>query len=244
MTTAHKPTFHPAIGTANQGGYRYVVARQQKASRDLPGQLDLKLRQTGQNTQDDIAARDLKAELEAREAAYYDKLTLEKQRQGLLPEPDAIEASETKKALAITYENELAAFDDSDDSDSSEESDDDDDDADDSEDEEKALMAELAAIKKEKAIQKAKQEAEERRQKEAQEQNAMLTGNPLLNSNNKQSSEASKKPPPKNTFTLKRAWNEDTVFKNQAPEPKRQKRFINDTIRSDFHRKFMARYIK
>ena len=27
-------------------------------------------------------------------------------------------------------------------------------------------------------------------------------------------------------------------------EPKTQKRFINDTIRNDFHRKFLTRYIK
>ena len=76
MTTAHKPTFHPAIGTANQGGYRYLVPRQQFSSRDLPAQLDLKLRKPGQNTTDEISKRDLKAELEAREAEYYDKLTL------------------------------------------------------------------------------------------------------------------------------------------------------------------------
>ena len=33
-------------------------------------------------------------------------------------------------------------------------------------------------------------------------------------------------------------WDDDVVFKNQARgEPKAQKRFINDTIRSDFHKK-------
>ena len=76
MTTAHKPTFHPAIGTANQGGYRYLVARQQFSSRDLPGQLDLKLRKPGQNTTDEIAKRDLVAELEEREAKHHEKITL------------------------------------------------------------------------------------------------------------------------------------------------------------------------
>jgi hypothetical protein len=43
-------------------------------------------------------------------------------------------------------------------------------------------------------------------------------------------------------------WDEDVVFKNQARDldskPKGQKRFINDTIRSDFHKAFMAKYIK
>lgn len=44
---------------------------------------------------------------------------------------------------------------------------------------------------------------------------------------------------------VKRRWDDDVVFKNQArTEPKQQKRFINDTVRSDFHRRFLDRYIK
>ncbi|GFH29268.1 protein CWC15 [Haematococcus lacustris] len=40
-------------------------------------------------------------------------------------------------------------------------------------------------------------------------------------------------------------WDEDVVFKNQARnEPKAQKRFINDTIRNDFHKRFLQRYIR
>ncbi|KVI02372.1 hypothetical protein Ccrd_019365 [Cynara cardunculus var. scolymus] len=40
-------------------------------------------------------------------------------------------------------------------------------------------------------------------------------------------------------------WDDDVVFKNQARgENKPQKRFINDTIRSDFHRKFLQKYMK
>eukprot|EP01084_Bolivina_argentea_P180519 311885_1 len=230
MTTAHKPTFHPAIGTANQGGYRYVVPRQQFSSRDLPGQLDLKIRQPGQNTTQEIAQRDLKAELDEREAQYYEKKRLEKQRQGLLPEPAALESGTNQTTLALTYEKELAAFDDSDDDDS--DSSDDEDSELDSEDEEKALMAELAAIKKEKALQKAKKEAEEAKLREEQEQNAMIQGNPLIKNKDGTSKHTNKS----GSFALKRSWVEDTVFKNQAPEPKRQKRFINDTIRSDFHR--------
>jgi protein CWC15 len=35
------------------------------------------------------------------------------------------------------------------------------------------------------------------------------------------------------------------VFKNQARgEPKTQKRFINDTIRNDFHKRFLQRYVR
>merc|ERR1712146_399324 len=38
---------------------------------------------------------------------------------------------------------------------------------------------------------------------------------------------------------LSRRWDDDVVFKNQArDEPKLKKRFVNDTIRNDFHRRF------
>ncbi|TYH87235.1 hypothetical protein ES332_D01G102500v1 [Gossypium tomentosum] len=42
-----------------------------------------------------------------------------------------------------------------------------------------------------------------------------------------------------------RQWDDDVVFKNQVRvETKPQKCFINDTIRNDFHRKFLLKYIK
>lgn len=46
--------------------------------------------------------------------------------------------------------------------------------------------------------------------------------------------------------TIKRKWYDETIFKNQArDEPKKAaKRFVNDTIRSNFHRQFMDKYIK
>jgi protein CWC15 len=35
------------------------------------------------------------------------------------------------------------------------------------------------------------------------------------------------------------------VFKNQARgEPEQKKRFINDTVRSDFHLRFLKRYVR
>jgi protein CWC15 len=40
-------------------------------------------------------------------------------------------------------------------------------------------------------------------------------------------------------------WDDDVVFKNQERgEKKYEKRFINDTIRSDFHRRFLEKYIR
>jgi protein CWC15 len=47
-------------------------------------------------------------------------------------------------------------------------------------------------------------------------------------------------------FGAKRRWNDDVVFKNQAKDvaEKKPKRFINDTIRSDFHRSFLHKFMK
>jgi len=41
-------------------------------------------------------------------------------------------------------------------------------------------------------------------------------------------------------------WDDDVVFKNCAKieDDKKKVEFINDTLRSEFHRKFMAKYIK
>ena len=39
-------------------------------------------------------------------------------------------------------------------------------------------------------------------------------------------------------------WDDDVVFKNQAQEKKQDKQFVNDLLRSDFHKKFMNKYIK
>lgn len=50
---------------------------------------------------------------------------------------------------------------------------------------------------------------------------------------------------PKVNQKVKRRWNDDVVFKNCArTEPEKNTTFINDCIRSDFHRKFMDKYIK
>ena len=45
---------------------------------------------------------------------------------------------------------------------------------------------------------------------------------------------------------MKRRWNDDVVFRNQAKgEPdQNKKRFINDTVRNDFHKRFLNKFIK
>lgn len=80
------------------------------------------------------------------------------------------------------------------------------------------------------------QAAEEEAAAAAAAEEAALTGNPLL-----AGAGAGKKA----TARVKRRWDDDVVFRNQARDVKKQrKRFINDAIRSDFHRKFMNRFMK
>uniref|UniRef100_A0A672JM52 CWC15 spliceosome associated protein homolog n=1 Tax=Salarias fasciatus TaxID=181472 RepID=A0A672JM52_SALFA len=46
---------------------------------------------------------------------------------------------------------------------------------------------------------------------------------------------------------IKKEWDDDVVFKNCAKgvdEARKEKRFVNDTLRSEFHKKFMEKYVK
>ena len=47
-------------------------------------------------------------------------------------------------------------------------------------------------------------------------------------------------------FTVKRRWDDDVIFKNCARgvDEKPRQKFINDTLRSEFHKKFMDKYVK
>lgn len=99
-----------------------------------------------------------------------------------------------------------------------------------SEDTDEELMREYEKIKKMREEEKKKLEEQnaEKLKKQAEEQ--LLLGNPLVNVSG---------------YSLKKKWFEDTVFKNQSKsEPKTLKRFVNDTVRSDFHRKFLSKSIQ
>jgi protein CWC15 len=99
---------------------------------------------------------------------------------------------------------------------------------DDDEDETAALMRELEKIKKERAEAKAKEDAERAAEEDEKREIDIARGNPLLNPRD---------------FAMKRRWDDDVVFKNQArgtDDRNKKKEFINDMLRSDFHKKFMV----
>ena len=127
-----------------------------------------------------------------------------------------------------------------------EEDEDDDDDDDDDEDDTAELMAELARIKRERAAEAARVEELKRVEEEKIRMENILRGNPLLNPSTKAAAPA---PSTSTDFRVKRRWDDDVVFKNCAKADgssgeKRVAQFVNDSLRSEFHRRFMDKYIK
>eukprot|EP00298_Acanthocystis_sp_HF-20_P021517 c27925_g1_i1.p1 GENE.c27925_g1_i1~~c27925_g1_i1.p1 ORF type:complete len:229 (+),score=112.69 c27925_g1_i1:46-732(+) len=228
MTTAHRPTYHPAKGKGDEGGNKFLQPSVQTSSRNLPSHMNLKRRQDGQGTEDEIKKRNFKEDLEKREK----KLKVDKSGNSEKDNKQAIEESEKKKIEAAPSGVEV--FNEDADDESAEESDDDSEEEGGEDDEYEELMAELARIKKERAEEAAKRAAEEAAELEKQRQEEVLRGNPLLNLAVEEQS-----------HTIKRRWDDDVVFRNTCKgEPVKKKRFINDTIRNDFHKKFLQKYIK
>ncbi|PYH43112.1 spliceosome-associated CWC15 family protein [Aspergillus saccharolyticus JOP 1030-1] len=235
MTTAHRPTFDPAQGKEALRGPAYH-------QRLLPAHKLLKTRQLGQGTEAEAGQRDLRAELLQAEAAYFAKkngtpldeptvesVTPKRQLEGGSPNGDADhteeEDLEAKRRRILEETRDIDA-----DSDGSEE-DSSDEDSDDEEDEAAELMRELEKIKRERLEQKEKEERERAAEEEEKREYDIARGNPLLNPQD---------------FNLKRRWDDDVVFKNQArgTEDKRGKEFVNDLLRSDFHKRFMGKYVR
>ena len=98
-------------------------------------------------------------------------------------------------------------------------------------------MAELERIKAERAEQAQKKATAEAAAELEEKRSELAAGNPLLDLGGGGHGGGD--------FRTKRRWDDDVVFRNQArDEPKVGKRFINDTIRSDFHKRFLNKYIK
>ncbi|KAL5548718.1 hypothetical protein UlMin_003949 [Ulmus minor] len=228
MTTAARPTWAPAKGGNEQGGTRIFGPSQKYSSRDLAAHTTLKSRREGQDTLEEVQKRNLREELEERERRHFsskDKSYNDDRdrRKGnhLLLEGSRRDTEDRIVPRSV----------DADDSDVEVKSDDGSDDDDEDEDDTLALMAELEQIRKERAEEKLKKERLEREEELKVKEAELLRGNPLLNN--------------PASFSVKRRWDDDVVFKNQARgETKTPKRFINDTIRNDFHRKFLHKYMK
>ncbi|KAK4190091.1 Pre-mRNA-splicing factor Cwf15/Cwc15 [Podospora australis] len=238
MTTAHRPTFDPARGKEALRGPAYH-------QRLLPAYTTLKFRQPGQGGEADLPTRDLRAELEAAEQAHYAKLKgapipgqqTSEDPSSSLPAPKRPleleeEDAEAKRRRILQESRDIDADDSDSDNSSSEKDDDSDSSDDDSDDEEAELQRELERVRRERQEKREREERERQAQEAEEREKDIALGNPLLN---------------KPDFNIKRRWDDDVVFKNQArgtEEKGKKKEFVNDLLRSDFHKRFMSKYVR
>jgi len=241
---------------------------------DAPGMLTMKTRWKTKeeeemeslmnNNNEDEKMTTMRMKLLEKERAHFRKKKMERQIMGSEKEEEEegedrgnnnrlrIEAGTTRSAFQANpddaddddSENEGDNSDDGEkNSDDEENESDSDDDESDSDDDAAALMEELERIKAQRALENERKEREREHLEEMEQRDELKMGNPLLRDEMADANDGGVGK--KKSATLKRRWDDDTVFRNQArDEPKREKRFVNDTIRSDFHKRFLNRYIK
>ncbi|XP_060517589.1 protein CWC15 homolog [Cylas formicarius] len=216
MTTAARPTFEPARGGTGRNEKDLSAISRQYSSRDLPSHTKLKYREPFQGTQEENRSRDFRKELDERER--------EKRPATRSNEHSKRVKLDQVPAASLDADDPL---DHDDDSDTSED-----------EDDTEALLAELNKIKKERALEQTKKEIERRQEEERIRMENILSGNPLLTHYSSGGTKTDHK--------VRRRWDDDVVFKNCAKsEPEKKTNvFINDSLRSEFHKKFMEKYVK
>ncbi|CDS01563.1 hypothetical protein [Sporisorium scitamineum] len=265
MSTAHRPNFTAA--KARAPGPRQSA---QTSIANIPQHTKLKFRQPTTTTasssstlpssstvaipgsSEDARRRDLKRELEQAEWEAKNRKRIKAGLEALPPPGTNVDGEEDEEAKrrreAIAQAIEL------DHSDSDSESD--------SEDEQTLLLRELEKIKAERAAEKHRLSTLPSSSSATllTEQEQIARGNPLLNLQAAFSSSSSTPPTSNSTnggakevkeFGVKKRWDHDVIFKNQAAAAGNvngnaggKGGFVNDLTRSEFHRKFINRYIK
>ncbi|KAL1945486.1 hypothetical protein VTO73DRAFT_2337 [Trametes versicolor] len=256
MSTAHRPTWDPAQAKDVKGGSR------QFSVRDMAAHTKLKFRQPGQTSTAEVAKRDLRAELLAAEAEARDR---KRKAEGKPPlavengsgadaatEGQSEESNKRRKLLQEALELDKDDDDEDEKSEKGENGDEDDDEEDEDEDDEEddtaELLRELEKIKRERAEEKERQDREQSASAQAERDAEIATANPLLNLaaalGQTPNGVNTTKP---GTFAVKRRWDDDLIFKNQAMSSRdkdKEPHFVNDLLRTEFHKKFMAKFIK
>lgn len=215
MTTAGRATYDTAKGGKGKWESDLSAMSRQISVRDLPSHQKIKYRKDGQSRPEEIKDRNLKREFDEKEKSKYKAIT------SGYGDRNRDNDSSNSKRLKI---DKIPNIDKDDNRENESESDSD------PEDDKLLLQAELLRIQEEKKREKAKQEAD----KKEKEDNIRLKD--LAYDFERKS----------NNFNVKRRWDDDVIFKNCAKgEIDCSKRgFINDTLRSEFHKKFMNRYIQ
>jgi protein CWC15 len=251
MTTAHRATWKPAKGgDGEQGSFMLHAPASAAAARDAPAHTALKTRAALQGqgkVEKHVQQRGpvraaLRDALAARERAARRARTVAAALQ--LPAPAHVPGplGAASAAANAGLDDDVVLEDGNDDDDGNDDKDEEssDDVDDDSEDDDDELRAELARIRAERAAERA-----------AADVAKAAIGNPLLLRLGGESAagatddESVAGGSSSAAFGVKRRWDDDVVFKNQARrEAKPGVRFINDTIRNDFHRRFLKRYVR
>ncbi|KAI0263319.1 Pre-mRNA-splicing factor Cwf15/Cwc15 [Russula aff. rugulosa BPL654] len=273
MSTAHRPTWDPAQAREVKGGSRQYSVRDMAAHTKLkfrqPGQTSVsEVKKT--NLRAELLAAEAEARAKKRKAAG---LPVEDESSAV--PVALIEDEETKKRERLQEALEMDKDADSDedndadadgpkggeangdhtksgengngggDVDMDEDGDEDNDDDDDEEDETAELFRELEKIKRERAAEKERVEQAEAAVTEAEREAQIATANPLLNLAAALGNAPGINTTAPGTFAVKRRWDDDLIFKNQAAKDNsRNGQFVNDLLRTEFHKKFMSRFIK
>ncbi|GAA5892096.1 hypothetical protein JCM6882_005694 [Rhodosporidiobolus microsporus] len=266
MSSAHRPTWTPAQGKEGRQNSKSYSAR------DLAQHTKLKFRQPGQGTKSEVARRDLKLELlaaeqdaNARKAKGERGYVMDQKLLLLQQKEEEAEGEAAAKRRRLLQEAADLDKDDSDDEESEDdeaetqdkgkgkaadededEDEDDDDSDDDSEDETAELLRELEKIKKERAEEKARQDREREATEQVSRDEEIATGNPLLNLQAALGNSPAPSTISSSTsgFGVKRRWDDDVIFKGQAQvDDKPKNEFLNDLLRSNYHRQFLKRFV-
>lgn len=113
------------------------------------------------------------------------------------------------------------------------------------EDDAEELLREYEKLKREREEEKRLKELAKMEEIKRRKQEEVLHGNPLLNAQLDNSFASESGMAASGGYAMKRKWYEETVFRHYARnEPEDKKRFVNDTVRRDFHRRFLARTIQ
>ena len=256
MTTAHRPTF-----VSRKGNNIFTdIPTLQFSVKDLPAETILKLRfneKEGRyiNENDFLKPKNSKEERKKMIKELRKREREEKRKKQIEEENELLQNFHKKKKVTekdtqkIKIKNSEISEKNSDNEENEENSGK----SDEEKDSEEELMRELEKIKKEQEEENRKKNEEikakmEKEMKELKEKNETNEGSSLINSsfdfygNNNTTFSLSKRP---EEFSLKKKWYEDTVFRNQSrKEEKIKKRFINDSVHSDFHYIFLDKAIQ
>ncbi|PPQ93841.1 hypothetical protein CVT25_013550 [Psilocybe cyanescens] len=238
MSTAHRPTWDPAQAKDVKGGSR------QFSVRDMAAHTKLKFRQVGQTSAGEVQKRDLRAELLAAEQEARNKKRKAEGKPPLLEDtPGQVDEESNKRRKLLQEALELDKDDDDEedekDKDKDEDEEESEEDSDDEEDDTAELLRELEKIKRERAAEKERLEQEQSASEAASREAEIATGNPLLNlaAALGQQTPGGVNTTVPGTFQVKKRWDDDLIFKNQAMTQKTgQGNFVNDLLRTEFHK--------